>query len=163
LGQLPPRPSEFHVARSDHPGLGAILHKLLGNREDLPAWVVLPRYFGTYSPPYKGQSAGFLGGEFDPVMFDKERKGSLTEAPLKLAAIEPPEGVDAERLRSRWGGQVYGESDAQGALVKDRPVSPSDFAATVLYAFGLSPEDAVPDAAGRPVRISDGNRWPLFA
>jgi hypothetical protein len=40
--------------------------------------------------------------------------------------------------------------------VKDLPVTPDDFAATILHAFGLSPETAVDDPNGRPVRISSG-------
>jgi hypothetical protein len=35
-------------------------------------------------------------------------------------------------------------------------VTPDDFHATILHAFGLSPETAVIDPAGRPVRISSG-------
>ena len=54
------------------------------------------------------------------------------------------------------GGAIYGASDAHGAYVKENPVTPEDFAATVLHAFGLTPETAVPDALGRPVRVSTG-------
>jgi hypothetical protein len=339
LGQPAPRPGDFYISRSDHPGLGALLHHRLGDCEGLPSWVVLPRYFETGSPPYKGQSAGFLGGSSDPVAFDKQRKGSLSDAPLRIdslrlpdevsagrfdarsallrrlgdagqgRALSPPErqledyrakavslisagaaqgafdleaepdavrdrygrneygqsllmarrlveagvrmvnvfwtffddngcqfnlwdnhgvasdvcgvdgqfkGVDMLRHdyccpsfdralpallddlkrsglldetlvvvagefgrtpkinatsgRDHWahcytqllagggvqGGQVYGASDATGAYVRDHPVSPDDFAATILHAFGLSPDDTVPDPTGRPVRISQG-------
>ncbi len=335
MGQLPRILTEFHVSRSDHPGIGGILHKLLREREDMPAWVVLPRPFSTSSPPYKGQSGGFLGPAYDPLMFNKAAKGSLTDTPLKLDAIQPQEGISPQRLlarrelrqsvggslpmaateqfdkfhdkafqllansaanrvfdleqepaalrdrfgrneygqsflmarrlvesgvrfvnifwtffdtkgcqfnlwdnhgvasdvcgidgqltgkqqlthqyctpsfdrsfsalledleqrgllddtlvtvsgefgrtprinatsgRDHWahcytsllagggvrGGAVYGASDAHGAYVKDNPVTPEDFAATILHAFGLSPETAVPDAFGRPVRITTG-------
>jgi hypothetical protein len=54
------------------------------------------------------------------------------------------------------GGQIFGSSDAQAAYVKDSPVTPYDLQATVLHAFGFSPETAVPAPTGRPVRISDG-------
>lgn len=54
------------------------------------------------------------------------------------------------------GGTVYGSSDSQGAYVKDLPVTPDDFAATVLHAFGVSPEAAVPELTGRPVRVTTG-------
>jgi len=54
------------------------------------------------------------------------------------------------------GGRVHGSSDALAAYVRDLPVSVYDFQATILHAFGLKPEAAVPDEAGRPVRISDG-------
>jgi hypothetical protein len=35
------------------------------------------------------------------------------------------------------GGQVYGETNAIGAFVKDRPVSPADLSATVLHHLGI--------------------------
>ena len=54
------------------------------------------------------------------------------------------------------GGQVYGASDSQGAWVKDNPVTPDDYAATILHAFGLPPEAAVIHPTGRPVRITTG-------
>jgi hypothetical protein len=336
LGQLPARPADLYMSRTDHPGLGGILHKVNGDCDPLPAWVVLPRPFTTYSPPYKGQWAGFLGAAYDPLMFNKETKGSLTDAPLQLESLQPTAGVDTIRLATRralhdqisapllnssanrlsdfydqafrlladtrtrdvfdleqeppsvrdrygrneygqsmlmarrlieagvrfvnvfwtffdtkgcqfnlwdnhgvpsdvcgidgqltgiqqlthqyctpsfdrafsallddltqrgllddtlvavagefgrtpkinatsgrdhWahcytqllaggsvrGGAVYGSSDATGAYVRDRPVTPDDFAATVLHAFGLSPELAINDASGRPVRICAGS------
>lgn len=54
------------------------------------------------------------------------------------------------------GGHVHGASDSLAAYVRDLPVSVYDFQATILHAFGLKPEAAVPDDTGRPVRISDG-------
>lgn len=334
LGQLPARPGEVYVSRDDHPALGAILHKLMGSSGSLPPWVVLPRPFTTLSPPHKGQTGGFLGPRYDPIAFDKEKKGSLSDAPLKFDALtladglsggrmsrrqqlrqgmdagrqatpgwqtaytqadelltsettrkafdleqEPAAlrdrygrneygqsllmarrlvesgvrmvnvfwtffdakgcqfnlwdnhgvpndvcGVDGQRTgiqqlthayctpsfnrsfpallgdleergmlddtlvvvsgefgrtpkinptsgRDHWahcytqllagggvrGGAVYGASDGQGAYVKDLPVTPDDFAATVLHAFGVSPEAAVPELTGRPVRVTTGS------
>ena len=55
------------------------------------------------------------------------------------------------------GGRIHGASDGNAAYVKDLPVTTFDLQATVLHAFGFSPEAAVPDAAGRPIRISDGH------
>jgi len=53
------------------------------------------------------------------------------------------------------GGAVYGASDAHAAYVKDRPVSPEDFAATVLHALDVPPETRIsPD--GFTVRASSG-------
>ena len=54
------------------------------------------------------------------------------------------------------GGQVYGASDRQAAYVKDRPVSPADFLATICHALGIAPDSEVHDRAGRPYRITDG-------
>jgi hypothetical protein len=56
------------------------------------------------------------------------------------------------------GGQVYGSSDAQAAFVKDSPVSPEDFLATIYHALGLPPEAEIPERDGRPVRIVEGGR-----
>jgi uncharacterized protein (DUF1501 family) len=50
------------------------------------------------------------------------------------------------------GGLVYGASDRIGAYVKDRPVSPEDFAATLFAALGVPGETRIsPDAATLPV------------
>jgi len=130
LGQLPQRPNDFHVARGDHPGLGAILHKLLGGCGNLPAWTILPRYFGTYSPPYKGQSAGFLGSAFDPLMFDKERKGSLSDAPLTLDALRLPESVDGARMEARRVLLSHMTNHAEGDAGGEATASPHGNAAT---------------------------------
>ncbi len=119
LGQLPERPGEVHASRDDHPGLGGLLHKVLGPLNESPAWVVLPRPFTTYSPPYKGQSAGFLGPAWDPITLNKEAKGSLTEAPVQLDSIRLPEGVDGTRLAQRMrlarsvGGDGFPGPDAK--------------------------------------------------
>jgi hypothetical protein len=54
------------------------------------------------------------------------------------------------------GGQVYGASDKQAAYVKDNPVSPPDFLATIYHALGIDPEAEMRDRDGRPYRICDG-------
>lgn len=48
------------------------------------------------------------------------------------------------------GGQVYGASDATGAAPRDCPVSPHDFAATLLHALGVPTATVLPDRGGRP-------------
>lgn len=53
------------------------------------------------------------------------------------------------------GGQVFGASDTQAAYVKDRPVSPENFAATLLHALDIPAHTAIsPD--GFSVRASTG-------
>jgi uncharacterized protein (DUF1501 family) len=50
------------------------------------------------------------------------------------------------------GGAVYGASDRQAAYVKDNPVSPEDFAATLYHALGIPIETRLsPDGFTRPV------------
>ncbi len=54
------------------------------------------------------------------------------------------------------GGAVYGASDKQAAYVKDRPVSPEDFAATLLHALGIPLQTPIsPD--GFSLRASKGS------
>jgi hypothetical protein len=49
------------------------------------------------------------------------------------------------------GGAVYGSSDQQAAYVKDRPVTPEDFAATLFHAMDIPPETRIsPDGFTRP-------------
>lgn len=52
-------------------------------------------------------------------------------------------------------GSVVGESDAHGAFVRERPVSPEDILATVYHVMGVSPDTTVPDRLGRPVRLTE--------
>jgi hypothetical protein len=48
-------------------------------------------------------------------------------------------------------GFVYGASDRIGAYVKDAPVSPEQFGATLLHALGVAPESRLsPDGATQP-------------
>lgn len=54
------------------------------------------------------------------------------------------------------GGQVYGSSDKLAEYVKDSPVSPPDFLATIYHGLGLAPEREVHDRDGRPYRICEG-------
>lgn len=327
----PPEPS-------DHPAIGAMLHKLLGAQLSMPPWVVVPRFFTTGSRFYKGQTAGFVGPAFDALALEAPKRGSLQRKKFELKSLDfvlkeldekrfrarrsllrslegPPasqvespsaahmrqfydkafrmlgsphirqafdvtqeamslrrryglheygqsfllarrlvergvrmvnvfwtyygqdgcqfnlwdnhgsdkpvcgganSGVDMlthdyccpsfdqafstllddlhargllqETLvvvigefgrtpkinkfsgRDHWGacysaalagggiqgGRVHGSSDGHAAYVKDSPVTPYDLHATILWAFGFPPETAIPDAAGRPVRITDG-------
>ncbi|MBL8814500.1 MAG: DUF1501 domain-containing protein [Planctomyces sp.] len=54
------------------------------------------------------------------------------------------------------GGAIYGSSDKQAAYVKENPVTPGDYLATVCAACGLDPATEVHDLDGRPYRICDG-------
>lgn len=54
------------------------------------------------------------------------------------------------------GGAIYGASDAHAARPAELPVTPRDYAATILAALGISPEIMLPDRLGRPLRVCDG-------
>lgn len=56
------------------------------------------------------------------------------------------------------GGMVYGASDRHGRYVKDKPVSPENFGATLFHALGIPPETRLspdgftePASTGQPV------------
>ncbi len=52
-------------------------------------------------------------------------------------------------------GRVVGASDDQGAYVTDRPISPSDVAATIYQAVGVDPSRHLVTPENRPVSILD--------
>ncbi len=60
------------------------------------------------------------------------------------------------------GGQVFGSSDANGALPRDNPCTPGDFHATALKAMGIDPQIELKDQFDRPFQICNGNALPLF-
>ena len=51
------------------------------------------------------------------------------------------------------GGQVVGESDANGEGPKDKPITPDDIAATFFTALGINPKKEYHTPSGRPVMI----------
>ena len=52
------------------------------------------------------------------------------------------------------GGQVIGSSDSVGESPKDRPVTPSDLAATIYSLLGIDPTIELHTSDGRPVRVT---------
>ena len=51
------------------------------------------------------------------------------------------------------GGQIVGSSDAVAESPKDRPVTPSDLAATIYTLLGIDPAAELHTSDGRPVRV----------
>ena len=52
------------------------------------------------------------------------------------------------------GGQIIGSSDALGEFPKERPVTPSDLAASIYTLLGIDPGLELHTSDGRPVRIA---------
>ncbi len=52
------------------------------------------------------------------------------------------------------GGQIIGASDSVGESPKDRPVTPSDLAATIYTLLGIDPKLELHTSDGRPVRVA---------
>ena len=55
------------------------------------------------------------------------------------------------------GGQIYGQSDAQGTQPILNPVSPQDYASTVYHSLGVPHDLALKDPANRPHPVYGGN------
>lgn len=53
------------------------------------------------------------------------------------------------------GGMKYGETDATGRKVKDKPVTPQDFNATIAHAMGIPHDLVVMSPSQRPFRFAD--------
>jgi uncharacterized protein (DUF1501 family) len=51
-------------------------------------------------------------------------------------------------------GQVIGSSDALGESPRDRPITPSDLAATIYTLLGIDPQLELHTSDGRPVRVT---------
>jgi hypothetical protein len=54
------------------------------------------------------------------------------------------------------GGAIYGASDRHAAYPAMNPVTPHDFAATLLHALGIPPDATLADSAGRPHSVAAG-------
>ncbi|MHB1423089.1 MAG: DUF1501 domain-containing protein [Gemmataceae bacterium] len=59
------------------------------------------------------------------------------------------------------GGQAYGKTSADGMKVETRPISVSDFLATVCLALGIDPLKQNISNVGRPIRIADKSAQPI--
>jgi uncharacterized protein (DUF1501 family) len=79
------------------PSFGSIVARELGPREGAPAYVVLPKLLETGSAMYRGQTAGMLGKEFDPV---------TTNDPERLPACDV--GAEPDSVRRRYGRHRFG-------------------------------------------------------
>jgi uncharacterized protein (DUF1501 family) len=111
---------------------------------------------------------------FPALLEDLESRGLLDETLVVVAGeFGRTPKLNATAGRDHWpncytqlmagggvrGGQIYGESDRIGAYVKDKPVSPEDFHATVLHAFGVDSQTA--DSCDRR-RTHSGSLFLIF-
>lgn len=94
-----PTVDQTRIRPDDHPHLGAILARYRGWRDNLPPFVSLPMLF--QAPPvegvWPGQTAGFLGQRFDPMVV----QGDKASARFTLPSLELPAEVNADRLLAR--------------------------------------------------------------
>lgn len=136
---------------------------------DYDAWDTHTKNF----PILKDNKLPQLDQTYSALMEDLNARGLLDETLVVLMSeMGRTPKINGNGGRDHWtscysvlfagagirGGTIYGESDAQAAYVKDRPVSTSDICATIYHCLGIDPEYRVPDRSGRPVDISYGGR-----
>ncbi len=86
-----------HLSRGgiEHPHYGAVLGKLRGSRSELPPWVILPNAIGNTGVSVShGQSAGYLGGQYEPFVLRKQ----TGELEVTVADRNSDYGLDPARL-----------------------------------------------------------------
>ncbi len=59
------------------------------------------------------------------------------------------------------GGQIYGTSDAQGALPLTQSCGPADIHATIFKQLGIAPNSELRDPLNRPLPVCDGTPLPI--
>jgi len=116
------------------PSLGSIVSRLLGSRNDLPPYAVLPRLLGdTGVAIWQGQRAGDLGAEFDPWDLSNPEFGVRNsergipaetgiESRVREAGCDPMRMAAAANLmlESEQSRRSYGDSDFGRACLSAR-------------------------------------------
>ncbi len=123
-------------------------------------------------PQLKGRLPGF-DTAFSALVEDLQTRGMLDETlVVYMTEYGRTPRVNAKAGRDHWPsafsiafagagikpGQVIGASDATGAAVKERPVSPEEIAATILHLVGVHPQQEFVRPDGRPVTFVDEAR-----
>jgi len=143
-------------AGQEHPHVGCVLSKLRGSRGDAPPHVLLPGPIGnTGGNLPHGQTAGFLGKQFDPSILNFD----LSTPDFKVPELLMPKYIPATRLDHRRGlREMVDASVKEFEVSADARVLDDNFhqaytlmsSAKMREAFDLSKEsDAVKDRYGR--------------
>jgi uncharacterized protein (DUF1501 family) len=143
-GDFPPAPTDF-------PPFGAVLSALRPAAR-LPTWVqvgpLMRRFNGTV---LHGQSPGFLGGRYAPLVLDQD----LLPADVRVEAVASTVDVAAARLTGRRG--LLAEIDAQRRLL-DRSALVGDYDAYQRRALNLLTSSATArafDLAAEPEAVRE--------
>jgi hypothetical protein len=82
----------------EHPHAGCVLGYLKGQRGEVPAHVLMPRPMGrTGGNMPHGQSAGYLGKQYDPFVLNADP----SDAKFKVPDLLPPDYISAIRAERR--------------------------------------------------------------
>ena len=91
----------------EHPHIGCVLGYLKGQRGEVPAHVLLPRPMGrTGGNMPHGQSAGYLGKQYDPFVLNADPSAK----DFKVPDLLPPDYISAVRASRRQDARRRGGS-----------------------------------------------------
>jgi len=131
-------------------------------------------YWDTHSQNFeqlKRVNLPYLDQTYAALLSDLDDRGLLDETlVVMMSDMGRTPRVNGNAGRDHWtfcysvvfagagvkGGTVCGQSDAQAAYVKDRPIRPADICTTVYHLMGIDPDMPVYDKANRPIAINQG-------
>ncbi len=136
----------------EHPNIGCVQGFLKGGRGELPAHVMVPKAIGrTGGNLPHGESAGYLGKRYDPLILNAD-----PSAPdFKVPDLLPPDAIPAVRgdRRQRLRAAVDG---SLGAFENSAAAKQMDDTFALAYRLMSSPKArAAFDLAQEPVRVRD--------
>jgi hypothetical protein len=120
-----------------------------------------------------GKLAGQVDPAFSTLIEDLKRRGMLDKTlVIWMGEFGRTPKINARAGRDHFprvfnialagggvkGGQVVGESSADGSEVKDRPVSVPDLMASFCHALKVDPTKEVMTPVGRPIKVVDGGK-----
>ncbi|HWG45311.1 MAG TPA: DUF1501 domain-containing protein [Gemmataceae bacterium] len=152
---LPPGEKFRNVQTWDMHGNGAGLGSIFGTGHFGLGWA-LPRVDESVSALLEDlRDRGLLDSTLVVMVGEFGRSPKVSNAgrdhwPACYSALVAGAGIK--------GGTVYGASDKHGGYVRDNPVSPEDFGATLFHALGVPPETRLgadgfthPASEGKPI------------
>jgi len=93
----------------EYPHFGSVTARLLGTRNGLPSFAILPRPIGNTGVNVShGQTAGILGQDFEPYCVPANPSELTSESREMRRAVDL--GAEPASLRERYGRNSFGES-----------------------------------------------------
>ena len=145
----------IHDSRRDWPSLGSVIGALKPVDNGLPASIHMPIRMTNVGMPFSGESAGFLGGKYDPWHI----AGDPNSPGFRVPDLTPLPGLTLDRIDHRRRllqqvDQYRSDLDRDSQINKLSSVSQKAFEITTSgktrNAFDLAQEpDAVRDRYGR--------------
>lgn len=104
------------------PSLGSLVARLLGPRNNLPAYAVLPRPLGhTGVSMWQGQEAGVLGSDYDPWNVSLDSTGVSEDITPEMSGARNASG-EPEHVRRLYGDTEFGQSCLMARRLVERGV-----------------------------------------